>query len=117
VPYSLRHSSIVRALLAGTPLQLVSSAHDTSLAIIQKHYARQARRHQRYGPAPRDADMSAPAASNVVPIVTGVSDRRPRSMKRWWGYQQPRAAVGYRPRSRAFCRSSAGGVLVELPPW
>jgi integrase len=39
-PYSLRHSSICRALLAGVPLQLVASSHDTSAAIIAKHYAR-----------------------------------------------------------------------------
>ena len=39
-PYCLRHSSIVRALLAGVPLQLVASSHDTSAAIIAKHYAR-----------------------------------------------------------------------------
>jgi integrase len=38
--YSLRHSSIVRALLAGVPAQLVASNHDTSLQMLQKTYAR-----------------------------------------------------------------------------
>lgn len=39
-PYSLRHSSITRALKAGTPLALVASSHDTSPTIIGRHYAR-----------------------------------------------------------------------------
>jgi integrase len=38
--YCLRHSSIVRALLAGVPAQLVASNHDTSLQMLQKTYAR-----------------------------------------------------------------------------
>jgi integrase len=39
-PYSLRHSSIVRALMAGVPLELVASSHDTSAAIVARHYAK-----------------------------------------------------------------------------
>lgn len=39
VPYALRHSSIVRQLRKGLPVQLVARAHDTSAAIIEKHYA------------------------------------------------------------------------------
>jgi integrase len=39
-PYCLRHSSIVRALMSGTPLQLTASSHDTSAQIISRHYAR-----------------------------------------------------------------------------
>jgi integrase len=39
VPYSLRHSSIVRALRAGLPVRLVAAAHDTSIGMIEKHYA------------------------------------------------------------------------------
>ncbi len=38
VPYSLRHSSIVRGLRAGLPVRLVAAAHDTSVAMIEKHY-------------------------------------------------------------------------------
>ena len=38
--YCLRHSSIVRALLAGVPAQLVAANHDTSLAMLAKTYAR-----------------------------------------------------------------------------
>ena len=39
-PYALRHSSVVRALLAGVPLRLVAALHDTSAAIVEKVYAR-----------------------------------------------------------------------------
>jgi hypothetical protein len=38
VPYSLRHSSIVRGLRAGLPVRLVAAVHDTSVAMIEKHY-------------------------------------------------------------------------------
>ncbi len=38
IPYCLRHSSIVRGLRAGLPVRLVAAAHDTSVAMIEKHY-------------------------------------------------------------------------------
>lgn len=38
VPYSLRHSSIVRGLRAGLPVTLVAKVHDTSVDMIEKHY-------------------------------------------------------------------------------
>jgi integrase len=37
--YALRHSSIVRGLRAGLPVRLVAAAHDTSLGMIERHYA------------------------------------------------------------------------------
>jgi integrase len=40
VAYSLRHTSIVRGLEALLPVQLVARLHDTSVAMIEKHYAR-----------------------------------------------------------------------------
>jgi integrase len=39
VPYCLRHSSIVRGLRAGLPLRLVAALHDTSSAMIERHYS------------------------------------------------------------------------------
>jgi hypothetical protein len=39
-PYSLRHSSIVRQLLNGVPVRVAASHHDTSVAMIEKHYSR-----------------------------------------------------------------------------
>jgi integrase len=38
--YALRHSSIVRMLLANVPVRLVASAHDTSVAMIERTYSR-----------------------------------------------------------------------------
>ena len=40
VAYSLRHTSIVRGIRAGLPLRLVAASHDTSAAMVEKHYAR-----------------------------------------------------------------------------
>jgi integrase len=39
VPYALRHSSIIRGLRAGLPIRLVAQLHDTSVAMIESHYA------------------------------------------------------------------------------
>ena len=39
VPYSLRHSSIVRGLRAGLPVRLVAALHDTSSPMIEAHYS------------------------------------------------------------------------------
>jgi integrase len=40
VPYALRHSSIVRGIRSGLPIRLVAAMHDTSVAMIERHYAR-----------------------------------------------------------------------------
>ena len=40
VAYSLRHSSIVRGLRANLPIRLVAALHDTSSAMIERHYSR-----------------------------------------------------------------------------
>jgi integrase len=38
--YALRHSSIVRMLMAGTPTRVVAAHHDTSVPMLEKHYSR-----------------------------------------------------------------------------
>lgn len=38
-PYRLRDASIIRALRAGLPVRLVAAQHDTSVPMIEKHYA------------------------------------------------------------------------------
>ncbi len=40
IPYGLRHSSIVRGLRMGLPIRLVAALHDTSVAMIERHYSR-----------------------------------------------------------------------------
>jgi integrase len=71
-PYALRHSSIVRALIAGAPLRVVAASHDTSVAMIEKNYSRHI-----IGD-PSDAlmrramlDIAAPAPGNVVVPIGG----------------------------------------------
>jgi hypothetical protein len=39
IMYALRHTSIVRGLMAGLPVRLVAAQHDTSVAMIEKHYS------------------------------------------------------------------------------
>ena len=38
--YALRHSSIVRMLLQSVPIRLIASLHNTSVAMIEKHYSK-----------------------------------------------------------------------------
>ncbi|MBZ9910409.1 integrase [Mesorhizobium sp. BR115XR7A] len=40
IPYSLRHSSIVRGIRANLPIRLVAALHDTSVPMIERHYGR-----------------------------------------------------------------------------
>lgn len=67
---ALRHSSITRMLLRGTPTRLVADVHDTSVAMIEKTYSKFISHH---GDAMLRAgmlDLDAPAddAGNVVPL-------------------------------------------------
>jgi integrase len=71
--YSLRHSSIVRSLLLGTPVRLVAASHDTSTAMIEKHYSKYivdpGAAMMRRAAEALDIDMAPPADSKVVPIA------------------------------------------------
>jgi integrase len=64
--YALRHSSIVRSLKAGTPVRIVASMHDTSVATLESTYSRHighyADEQMRLGLL----DTSAPKEGNVV---------------------------------------------------
>ena len=67
--YALRHSSIVRMLLKNVPIRLVASLHNTSVAMIEKHYSKYivefGDEHARAGllqPEP-------PSGGNIVPLV------------------------------------------------
>ena len=67
-PYWLRHSSIIRSLLAGVPIRLVAVAHDTSVGLIERTYSKHIagsgddllRRGQ--------LDITSPAADNVLTL-------------------------------------------------
>src|SRR5262249_47284195 len=66
--YSLRHSSIARALLRGVPVAIVSRWHDTSPAIIEAHYGRFIKHH--YDELVRGAllDTAPTAPANIVTL-------------------------------------------------
>jgi len=66
--YSLRHSSIARALMRGLAPSIVSRWHDTSPAIIEAHYGRFIKHH--YDDLVRAVLLdTAPAAkADVVPL-------------------------------------------------
>lgn len=38
--YALRHSNVVRQLLAGVPIRVVAVNHDTSIAMLERTYSR-----------------------------------------------------------------------------
>jgi integrase len=59
VPYALRHSSIVRGIRANLPLRLVAALHDTSVVMIERHYARYIA-----------GGLDALAAQAVVPLLS-----------------------------------------------
>jgi integrase len=68
--YSLRHSSIVRMLLKGIPIRLIAAVHNTSIAMIEKHYSRYITEHS-IDDITRPGLLSdpTPAADNVVALV------------------------------------------------
>jgi hypothetical protein len=71
-PYALRHSSIVRQILANTPIRLVASLHDTSTVMIEKSYSRYIAGHGDAMIRKTLLDLdAAPPASNVVPLARG----------------------------------------------
>jgi integrase len=66
--YALRHSSIVRQLLAGVGARVVASAHDTSVLMLEKTYSRYITDHSDALVRKTLLDLSQPAAANVVPL-------------------------------------------------
>jgi integrase len=70
--YALRHSSIIRALLANIPARLVSASHDTSLNEVEKTYSAFITdfADQLSRSALLDCGVPAPTG-NVVPLARG----------------------------------------------
>ena len=65
--YGLRHSSIVRGLLAGVPIRVVADIHDTSVAEIERTYSRFISHHADAVARAALLDPMQPAPDNVVP--------------------------------------------------
>jgi integrase len=66
--YALRHSSIVRQLLANVPVLVVAVNHDTSVVMIERTYSRHIGDHADALARKALLDLGAPAADNVVPL-------------------------------------------------
>jgi hypothetical protein len=65
--YALRHSSIVRQLLANVPVRIVATLHDTSVKMIERTYSRHIAEHTDALARRALLDVSQPLAdSNVV---------------------------------------------------
>ncbi len=69
--YALRHSSIVRMLLVGSPARVVAAHHDTSLAMLEKTYSRFIADHADTLARRGLLDLTAPAGDNVVTLPKG----------------------------------------------
>jgi integrase len=67
--YALRHSSIVRQLLAGVPVRVVAAAHDTSVVMIERNYSKRISDHSDALVRPTLLDLSEPARDNIVPLA------------------------------------------------
>jgi integrase len=67
--YSLRHSSIVRQLLAGVPIRLIASLHDTSVRMIEKHYSKYITEHSDDISRHALLHHEPPVADNVVALA------------------------------------------------
>jgi protein-disulfide isomerase-like protein with CxxC motif len=66
--YALRHSSIVRQLLANVPIRIVATLHDTSVKMIERSYSRYIASHSDEIARRALIDLSQPAARNVVAL-------------------------------------------------
>jgi hypothetical protein len=66
--YALRHSSIVRQLLANVPIRIVATLHDTSVNMIERTYSRHIAEHTDALARRALLDTARPAPENVVAL-------------------------------------------------
>jgi integrase len=64
--YALRHSSIVRQIKANVPLRIIAATHDTSVAMIERHYSECITDHADEMTRAAMLDFSTPAEGNLV---------------------------------------------------
>jgi len=69
--YALRHSSIVRQLLANVPIRIVATLHDTSVKMIERTYSRYIASHsdEIARRALLETHAQPPAAHNVMTLA------------------------------------------------
>lgn len=66
--YALRHSSIVRQLLANTPIRVVATLHDTSVVMIERTYSKFITDHSDALSRRALLDTTRPIGENVVAL-------------------------------------------------
>jgi integrase len=71
IPYAFRHSSIIRGIRANLPIRLVAALHDTSVAMIERHYGRFI--------ADGLDELAARSVVPLVPVPTGDNVTRLRT--------------------------------------
>lgn len=74
--YALRHSSIVRQLLANTPIRVVAALHDTSIQMVERNYSRYIADHADTIARRALLDVAEPAAANVVALSSASNVRQ-----------------------------------------
>jgi hypothetical protein len=67
---ALRHSAIVRQILAGVPIRVVAVNHDTSITMLERTYSRYIGDHSDSVVRCALLDTTAEPGDNVVPIAT-----------------------------------------------
>jgi integrase len=68
--YALRHSAIVRQILAGVPIRVVAVNHDTSIAMLERTYSRYIGDHSDALARRALLETTLPPNDKVVPIAT-----------------------------------------------
>lgn len=66
--YALRHTSIVRAILANVPLRVIAANHDTSVVMIERNYSAYISDHADAVARAALLDFVEPVTANIVPI-------------------------------------------------
>ncbi len=66
--YALRHSSVVRQILAGVPIRVVAVNHDTSIAMLERTYSRHIGDHADALARIALLETNASESDNVVPL-------------------------------------------------
>ena len=66
--YALRHSSIVRQLLAGVPARIIATNHDTSIVMLERTYSRYIGDHSDALSRRALLDTARAVGGNVVPL-------------------------------------------------
>jgi integrase len=68
--YSLRHSSVVRQLLAHVPVRIIATTHDTSIGMIERFYSRYISSHSDAHTRAALLDHEpAPAGDHIIALV------------------------------------------------